>query len=84
MAFKCSSQEYTLIPLSNLIFDERVADMVETNGMEFPETLLNNINAMDTFALVKKRLVRILCGYKTGLPPIKVKKQPGGILHSFN
>ncbi len=77
MAFKCDQKEYTSIALGNLRFDEHVADMVEDQGGEFPQDLLNSIYSAGTFKLDQTRLDRVMNGYETGLPPISVKKGMG-------
>ena len=78
MAFTCDQKEYMSVSLSNLKFDEKVADMVKAQGAEFPVHLLNNIYVVDTFKLNQTRLDRIIHGYTSGLPPIVVKKELGG------
>ena len=75
MSFHCDSKEYTEIPLEDLRFDERVADMVEERKGNFPDKLLNNIYSSGSFKLDNSRLDRILEGYSTGLPPIQVVKE---------
>jgi hypothetical protein len=77
MAFKCDTKEYKIIPLSLLLFDEKVADMVEANKKEFPDYLLNNIVCQDTFKLNQGRLDSILDGYNTSLPAISVVRISG-------
>lgn len=63
--------------LKDLHFDKRVADMVEDQKVEFPVELVNNIFVTDTFKLNIKRLVSVLDGYESGLPPVQVKKKSG-------
>ena len=65
------------IELSKILFDEKVADMVESNNSTFPPELLNNLFATSSFPLTQKRLCRVLEGYDIGLPPIFVKKSLG-------
>ena len=86
MAYKRNKKEYSFISiqLSDLCFDERVADMVEEYGAEFPSSLLNNIFSANTFKLDPKRLVSVMDGYDTGLPPIAVKKVIGGKYQVLN
>ena len=78
MNFKCESTEYTALPIDQLIFSERVADMVEANGHKFPDKFLNNIEDDGTFKLNQKRLNSIMVGYNLGLPPVQVKEILGG------
>ena len=77
MTFKTNEEEYIVISLKDLLFDERVADMVEHNKALFPSHLENNIFATDSFPLNKERLDRIISGYDKSLPPIKVTKGVG-------
>lgn len=65
------------IKLSDIRFDEKIADMVQANNAVFPSKLLNNLYAIDTFALTQERLDHILKGYDTGLPPIYVEESFG-------
>ena len=65
------------IELKKILFDEKVADMVESNNAVFPPELLNNIVATDSFPLSQQRLCRVLEGYDIGLPPISVEKSLG-------
>lgn len=58
--------------MSQLLFDEKVADMVEKNGNNFPTELINNLFAKESFHLEQDRLNSIMSGYKIGLPPISV------------
>jgi hypothetical protein len=74
MAFTCNIKKYIMLPLTDLCFDERVADMVEDRMGKFPDNLLNNIYSTGAFKLDTTRLDRILSGYYRGLPPIKVVK----------
>lgn len=78
MSFKADRQEYTNMMLTELLFDERVADMVEANGGEFPPSLFNNLFAIESYPLEQERLDRVMAGYDTGLPPIRVEKGMGG------
>lgn len=84
MSFVCDQKEYTPIPLSDLMFDERVADMIEKCGKVFPVSLINNIYDAGTFHLDQHRLTHILDGYDIGLPPISVKKTLGGKYEVLN
>ena len=76
MDFKYN-REYMTIYLTDLFFDENVADMVEYQDCKFPTTLLNNIYSTGAFKLNQQRLDSLLSIYKTGLPPISVKKEFG-------
>ena len=81
MAFKCNDKEYnyTTVPLSDLLFSERVADMVEECKGTFPDSLFGNIFDDGLFKLNKKRLDSVMNGYNTGeLPPISVMQTLGG------
>lgn len=84
MEFTSESKEYMSVPIEKLLFSERVVDMVEANGGTFPKCLFNNIQDDGTFNLNQKRLDRIMSGYETGLPPIKVQKALGGFLTVLN
>ena len=77
MVLSSDENEYTIIPIKDLIFSERVADAVE-KYQEFPEELMNNIHDDGTFALDQKSLNSVMVGYKNGLPPITVEKALGG------
>jgi len=77
MSFKPDTQEYINMMLRQLLFDERVADMVEENGGEFPPSLLNNLFATESYPLDQERLDRVMAGYDTGLYPISVEKGMG-------
>jgi hypothetical protein len=63
------------ISLKDLIIDERIADMVETQGKTFPNYLLNNLQEMDTFKLNQERLQSIMESSPRTLPPIDVTQQ---------
>jgi hypothetical protein len=78
MSYKCNTKEYSVIQFSDLKFDEKIADMLESMGKVFPETLLGNIYDAGTFKLDKERLDSVFKGYETGLPPITVKKNMYG------
>ena len=78
MAFITNTLKYRLIPLSEIKFSERVADMIDDNGGTFPDNLLNNIYYDGSFKLDQGRLDSIMGGYYQGLPPISVKKELGG------
>jgi len=84
MEFHCNSKEYVKIQLKQLYFDEKVADMVETNNHIFPSSLMNNIYATDSFGLDQKRLESVLLGYSKGLPPIEIQKVLGGKYNVMN
>lgn len=60
------------ISMSELFFDEKVVDMVEKNGVVFPEYLLNNIYEQDTFPLDQTRLDSLLRAKH--VPLISVKR----------
>lgn len=77
MSFKPDTQEYISMRLRQLLFDEKVADMVEKNGGEFPPSLFNNLFATESYPLDQERFDRVLAGYDTGLPPITVEKGMG-------
>jgi hypothetical protein len=77
MSYNCDTKEYTDLLVSDLLFDEKVADMVEKNGCTFPHKLLNCLYAQDTFHLDQKRLDSVMDGWKTGLPPVSVRKNMG-------
>lgn len=77
MAFNSNTKEYKMLTLASIRFDEKIADMVEKQGHVFPSALMNSIYSTETFKLDQGRLTRILDGYKTGLPPISVKKGLG-------
>ena len=72
--FNCNETDYITISIDNLLFDERIADMVEQNGMIFPDSLLSNIYDAGTFHLNQERLIRVLSGYNENLPAVKVSK----------
>ena len=78
MEFICNTKKFTIIPLSSLIFDEKVADMVDQNNVTFPNYLMNNISSYPTFKLDQTRLNRVLDGYNIALPAIKVVRTLGG------
>lgn len=84
MAYTCDTKEYTETPLTSLLFDEKIADMVEKNGGTFPPKLFNCLYAAETFHLDQKRLERIMTGWETGLPPVSVKEQIGGKYQVLN
>lgn len=77
MSFKPNTQEYISMMLRQLLFDERVADMVEKNGGKFPPSLMNNLFATESYPLDQERLDRVMSGYDSGLPPISVEKGMG-------
>jgi len=72
MSFKSNSETYTNICISDLLFDEKVADMVEKHTATFPTKYFNNLCHMDTFPLTRSRLESVMKGYNDGLPPISV------------
>ena len=65
--------EPNMLPLADLIIDERIAEMIEQNNLVFPQELNNNLYDQGTVSLNQLRLNNILEGYKNGLPPIEVK-----------
>ena len=73
MSYNCDKKEYTEMLVSDLIFDEKVADMVEKNGCSFPHKLLSCLCYQETFPLDQKRLDSVMTGWKIGLPPVSVK-----------
>ena len=77
MSFTPDNQEYVNLKLAQLLFDEKVADMVEKNGKDFPSELLNNLFVNESFHLEQDRLNSVLAVYKTGLPPISVSPGMG-------
>lgn len=81
---RSNTNNFVLLPITSLLFDERVADMVEENKINFPDSLSRNIYDAGTFKLDQSRLDRILSGYKTGLPPIKVQKTLNGMYKVLN
>ena len=74
MTYTSNTKDCVNLQLSRIIFDEKIADMVENLGKTVPKTLSNNFVDMNTFSLSEERLNRVFSGYKTGLPPVKVKK----------
>lgn len=75
MPFKCEYKKYTIIKISDLIFDEKVADMFEKySNHTFPKKYINNLYFVDSFKLDKHRLDSVIKGYYTGLPPISVEQ----------
>ena len=55
------------INISNLIFDEKVADMIEKNNCSFPTSLLNNLCELNTFKLDQNKAINkiiLCCKYK--------------------
>lgn len=77
MSYTCDQKEYTLIRLTDLRFDERIADMIDERKGVFPDNLLGNLYSTGAFKLNGDRLDSVLKGYSTGLPPIQVKKELG-------
>ena len=69
-----NSQE---INISKLVFDEKVADMVEKNGCSFPAKLLNNLCELNTFKLDQNKLDAVLTS-QNKLRPIHVIEGLGG------
>ena len=61
--------------ISNLLFDEKVENMVEENGCLFPTKLLNNIIESNTFKLNQDKLQNVL--NKNNIKPIYVIKGLG-------
>ena len=74
MTYTSNTGDCVDLKLSRIIFDEKIADMVESLGDKFPKDLYNNLLDMNTFSLSDDRFNRILKGYKEGLPPVRVKK----------
>jgi hypothetical protein len=66
-----------IMSISNLLFDEKVADMVEKNGYKFPDNLLKCIYTQNTFPLDQCRIDSILEAWEDEyeLPPISVIRQ---------
>lgn len=62
--------------ITDLMFDERIADMIEKRNGCFPVALLRNLYSSGAFKLNDERLDRILEGYDSGaeIPPINIKK----------
>jgi hypothetical protein len=77
MSYKCDTKEYTELLVSDLLFDEKVADMVEKNGYTFPPKLFNCLYDQNTFHLDQKRLDSVMAGWEIGLPPVSVKENMG-------
>jgi hypothetical protein len=84
MAYICNTKEYTNVLISNLLFDEKIADMVEKNGGTFSPRLFKCLYGSGTFHLEQKRLDRVISGWKTGLPPVSVKKHTHGRFQVIN
>jgi hypothetical protein len=84
--FPCNNHDNTskLLSLKNLIIDEHIADIVESNGKFFPDELFNNLSCENTFKLNQTRLDSILLGYYTGLPAISVKLELNGKFQVIN
>ena len=74
MTYTSNTDDCIDLKLSRIIFDEKIADMVESLGYKFPKDLYNNLLDMNTFSLSDDRFNRVLKGYKEGLPPVRVKK----------
>jgi hypothetical protein len=76
----CNQKNYVILHITSLLFDERIADMVEKNKKNFPDSLSKNIYDAGTFKLSQDRLDRILtAGFDTNIPPINVKKTLNGM-----
>lgn len=84
MSFTPNNQKYVNLALTQLIFDEKVADMVKKNGKDFPPELLNNLFESDSFHLDQDRLNNLLTGYNTGLPAISVSPGMGNKYIVYN
>lgn len=65
------------INIGSLIFDEKIADIVESEGYNFPEKLLNNLLDSGSVPLNKDRLYSIMGMCMDSIPPITVKKVLG-------
>ena len=78
MTYTSNIDNCVQLKLSCIIFDEKIADMIESLGKKVPDYLCNNLYDMDTFPLSDERFDLVLKGYKEGLPPVKVKKIVGG------
>lgn len=74
MTYTSNTDDCIDLKLSRIIFDEKIADIVESLGYKFPNYLYNNLLDMNTFSLSDDRFNRVLKGYKEGLPPVRVKK----------
>lgn len=74
MTYTSDTDDYIDLKLSCIIFDEKIADMIESLGDNLPEYLYNNLIDMNTFSLSDDRFNSVLKGYKEGLPPVRVKK----------
>ena len=61
------------INISNLIFDEKVADMIEKNNCSFPASYLNNLCELNTFKLDQNKLNSILKSEKILYPIFVIK-----------
>jgi len=74
MTYTSNTDDCIDLKLSRIIFDEKIIEMIESLGHNFPKDLCNNFLDMNTFPLSDERFKRVLSGYKEGLPPIRVKK----------
>ena len=82
--YKCSDTEYKIVLLSDIIFGEKIIDMVDTYGIIIQQELINNFYDDGTFNLNKKRLENIFSGWDIGLPAIIVKKNLVGKYEVIN
>jgi len=78
MTYTSNTDDYIDLKLSDIIFDEKVCDMVESLETKLPTYLYNNLVDMNTFSLSDDRFDSVLRGYKEGLPPVRVQKILGG------
>lgn len=60
-----------IIPLSFLVIDENIADIIQMYGGNFPSYLERNLQDMRTFKLSLERLEQIM--NLKNIPPIEVK-----------
>jgi hypothetical protein len=85
MSYKCcKTKEYIDVLVSELLFDEKIADIIEKNGYNFPYKLFDCLYEQDTFPLDQIRLDSIINGWEKGLPPVSVKKNNMGRYQLLN
>ena len=72
--YKCNEQGYSTIYLKHLIFDEKVADLVEAQRCKFPTELMDCLLDMPPVEMTHKQLSSIQKVYQVGLPAITVKE----------
>lgn len=73
--YKCFTPSKISIELKDLLFDERVADLLESFGTEFPSSLENNLFDDSKHSMDYPYLSSILDRYDDGsLTAVKVEK----------